>query len=83
MDDARLLKMILSELASGPRNPGRPLRRCKDNLETSLEACSISVLGWESLATDRGAWRPADQKGVRLFEGKRLKSLDRKQQARK
>ncbi|CAI9716848.1 RNA-directed DNA polymerase from mobile element jockey [Octopus vulgaris] len=75
--------IFFSELASGARNPGRPLRRYKDSLKTSLEACGISARGWESLASDRGAWRPAVQKGVGLFEEKRPKGLDQKRQARK
>ncbi|CAI9728021.1 RNA-directed DNA polymerase from mobile element jockey [Octopus vulgaris] len=79
----RLPKMIFSELASGARNPGRPLRRYKDSLKTTLEACGISARGWESLASDRDAWLPAVQKGFRLFKEKRLKSLDQKRQARK
>uniref|UniRef100_A0A0L8HHH8 Uncharacterized protein n=1 Tax=Octopus bimaculoides TaxID=37653 RepID=A0A0L8HHH8_OCTBM len=57
--------------------------RYKDSLKTSFEACGISARGWESLASDHGAWRPAVQKGVRLFEEKRLKSLDQKRQAPK
>uniref|UniRef100_A0A0L8GYU2 Uncharacterized protein n=1 Tax=Octopus bimaculoides TaxID=37653 RepID=A0A0L8GYU2_OCTBM len=53
-----------------------PLGRYKDSLKTSLEACGISTRGWESLASDRGTWCPAVQKGVRLFDEKRFKSLD-------
>ncbi|CAI9727613.1 Hypothetical predicted protein [Octopus vulgaris] len=83
MDDARLQKVIFfSELASGARNTGRPLRRYKDSLKTSLEACGISARNWESLASDCDAWRPAVQKGVRLFKEKRLKILDQKRQVR-
>uniref|UniRef100_A0A0L8H2H8 Uncharacterized protein n=1 Tax=Octopus bimaculoides TaxID=37653 RepID=A0A0L8H2H8_OCTBM len=69
MDDPRLPKMIFfSNVDSVARGLGRPLRQYKDSLKTSLEACGISARGWESLASDRGAWRPAVQKGVRLFE---------------
>ena len=84
MDDTRLPKMVFcSELASGARNLGRPLKRYKDCLKASLEACGIPVLGWESLASDRSAWRLAVHKGIASFEEKRLECLDRKRQARK
>uniref|UniRef100_A0A0L8FUV2 C2H2-type domain-containing protein n=1 Tax=Octopus bimaculoides TaxID=37653 RepID=A0A0L8FUV2_OCTBM len=46
-------------------------------------ACGISARDWESIASDGGAWHPAVQKGVRLFEEKRLKNMNQKQQARK
>ena len=82
MDDTRLPKMVFfSELATGARNLGRPLKRFKDCLKSSLEGCSIPVLGWEVLATNRNAWRMAVHKGVKLFEEKRLQSLDEKRQA--
>ena len=84
MDNTRLPKMIFfSELVSGTRNLGRPLKRYKDCLKASLEACDISTLGWESLASDRSAWRLAVHKGIQLFEDKRLESLDQKRRARK
>ncbi|XP_071497161.1 uncharacterized protein [Diadema antillarum] len=42
MDDAKMISF--SELASGVRNIGRPLKRYKDSLKTSLDACGISAL---------------------------------------
>jgi hypothetical protein len=84
MDDKRLPKMVFfSELASGARNTGRPLKRFKDCLKVSLGACGIPSLGWETLATDRSAWRLAVHKGVQIFEERRLQDLDQKRQARK
>ena len=84
MDDTRLPKMVFfSELASGTRNAGGPLKRFKDCLKASLGACNIPLIGWETLATDRSAWRVAVYKGVLAFEEKRLQDLDQKRQARK
>ena len=82
MDDTRLPKVVFfSELASGTRNIGRPLKRFMDCLKASLGACGIPVTGWETLAADRCAWRLAVFKGVRAFEEKRLQDLDQKHQA--
>lgn len=84
MEDTRLPKMVFfSELATGARNLGRPLKRFKDTLKASLAACGIPVAGWETLTTNRSAWRMAIHKGVKQFEDKRLQSLDEKRQARK
>ena len=84
MDDTRLPKMIFfSELASGTRNTGRPLKRFKDCLKASLGACGLSTPNWETLAVDRCAWRLGVHRGVQAFEKKRLQDLDRKRQARK
>ena len=84
MDDTRLPKMIfISELTSGTRNTGRPLKRFKDCLKASLGACGLSTPNWETLAVDRCAWRLGVHRGVQAFEKKRLQDLDRKRQARK
>ena len=84
MDDTRLPKMIFfSELASGTRNTGRPLKRFKDCLKASLGACGLSTPNWETLAVDRCTWRLGVHRGVQAFEKKRLQDLDRKRQARK
>lgn len=84
MDDTRLPKMVFfSELVCGARNVGRPLKRFKDSLKTSLGACGIPSTGWETLAADRSAWRLAVYKGTKDFEERRLTDLDLKRQARK
>ena len=84
MDDTRLPKIVFFfELATGARNIGRPLKRFKDSQKTSLGLCGIPSLGWETLATDRSAWRMAIHKGVQGFKEKRLNDLDQKRQARK
>ena len=83
MFDTHLPKMIFfSELASGTRNIGHPLKRFKDCLKASLRACGLSTSNWETLAVDRCAWRLGVHRGVQAFEKKRLQDLDRKRQAR-
>ena len=83
MPDTRLPKMILySELTSGVRRPGGPLKRFKDCLRVSLNDCNIPLLNWEALAADRNAWRLLVHKGVAEAEERRLCRLDTKRQAK-
>lgn len=83
MDDARLPKMVFFDLTTCARNIGRPLKRLKDGLKASLGLCISPNLGWETLVTDRIAWKIAIHKGVQGFEEKRLHDLAQKRQARK
>ena len=84
MEDNRLPKQLFySELAIGSRKQGGQLLRYKDTLKQSLRACGIPVTGWESLASDRSAWRQAAKKGTSTFEKQRLSLLDNKRQTRK
>ena len=84
MSDTRLPKMIhYSELASGARRPGGPLKRYKDCLRVSLNDCNIPLLKWEVLAADRNALRLQIHKGVAEVEERRRCRLDTKRQARK
>ena len=84
MDNNRLPKMVFfSELATGGRKVGRPLKRYKDSLKDTLKVCGIPLDGWETLAADRKAWRSAVHRGVAQYEKDRLSHLDAKRQARK
>ena len=84
MDNTWLQKILFfSELTSGSRNTGRPLKHFKDCLKASLRACGIPTNGWEALAADRLSWRQATHKGVEAFERSRLENLDLKRQIRK
>ena len=64
MDDARLPKMVFYDLTTCARNIGRPLKRLKDGLKASLKLCISPSFGWETLVTDRIAWRIAIHEGV-------------------
>jgi len=75
MDDSRFPKMVFfSEPASSARHIGRPPKRFKDCLKTSLVACGIPFQGWGTLASDRSAWRLAVHKGVNALEKSAFKT---------
>ena len=57
--------------------------RYKDTLKASLKAFNIVVTKWQSLASDRSAWRLAIHGGAESFEVSRTTKLDTKQAARK
>ena len=66
MDDARLPKMVFfSDLATGERSIGHPLKRFKDDLKQRTELNPI--LGWETLTADHSAWRMVVHKGDQGF----------------
>ena len=66
MDDARLPKMVFfSDLATGERSIGHPLKRFKDGLKQRTELNPI--LGWETLTADHSAWRMVVHKGDQGF----------------
>ena len=84
MPDTRLPKCILySELTKGKRNTGRPKKRFKDTLRSSLKDCSIDEANWEALAPDRGKWRAAVADGCRSWETQRVQTAETKREARK
>ena len=84
MDDSRLPKqMLYGELATGKRNVGRPKKRYKDSLKTSLKELNINTTTWESQASDRSAWRTSITKGAKTAETKRIKEAKEKREARK
>ena len=62
MEDTHFPKMVLfSEVTSGERSIGHPLKRLKDSLKQKTE--SNPTLRYETFATDRNAWRMAVHKG--------------------
>ena len=87
MPNDRLPKAVLSllygQLADGGRNRGRPLKRYKDGLKATLQACSIDPSTWEDAALDRSAWRDVCFRGVSGFERRRVENLAVKRQKRK
>jgi len=84
MTDDRIPKQLfLSEIWTGTRAQGAPLKRYKDAVKSSLKACSIPVMGWEALTLDHASWRQAVSQGCRMFESKRGGDLARKRQDRK
>ena len=71
-------QLFLSELSTGTRAQGAPLKRYKDAVKSSLKACSIPVMGWEALTLDRTSWRMAVSQGCQMFETRRIGDLVRK-----
>ena len=84
MPDSRLPKQLLyGELQVGKRSKGRPRKRYKDSLKSSLKAFSISTESWESDAQDRLQWRSHITSGARRAELTRTSAAQEKRAARK
>ena len=72
MQDNRLPKQLFySEQTEGHRSRGRPKLRYKDTLKKSLQKCDIDEEQWETMATNRYAWRQAIRKGTEGYENER------------
>ena len=82
--DSRLPKCILySELSTGSRHHGRPKKRYKDTLRSTMKDCSIEEANWEVLATDRDKWRTAITCGYKSWETQRVQDAMTKREERK
>ena len=58
MVEGRIPKHLLyGELVQGKRPVGRPKLRFKDVVKRDMQAISLSVDSWESLASDRSVWK--------------------------
>ena len=84
MDDTRLPKQFLyGELSHGTRSAGRPLKRYRDQVLSSLRACHLDSNSFETLARERTKWRSACFKGLKECEGDRLKWLEEQRKKRR
>ena len=84
MPDNRLPKQLLyGELKSGRRNRAKPKKRWKDSLKESLKKIDIDANNWETLATDRAAWRAMINSQVNEAEDHRVAAAERKRSERK
>ena len=58
MDEGRIPKQLLcGELAQGKRPVGRPKLRFKDVVKRDRQAIGLPTDSWETLATDKSAWK--------------------------
>lgn len=84
MSDDRLPRQILySELSTGKRPPGAPMKRFKDQLKETLRNVSINPDTWCNLAEDRMSWRKTTSDAVLLFEQNRRRRETDTRQRRK
>ncbi|BHF60852.1 hypothetical protein SprV_0100382100 [Sparganum proliferum] len=84
MDDERLSKLLFyGDVATGSRRQGRPIRRYKDTLKSSLKRLQINPTNWEELALDRPTWRRTVKAGAAVYEANRIAAAKVKREARK
>ena len=84
MPNSRIPKQLFyGELAHGERKVGGQRKRYKDTLKVYLKDFAIDVDNWETLASDRPAWRSLIHKGATLSEARRLETAKEKRRARK
>ena len=69
MEDNRLPKQLMfGELASVKRKQGRPLKRFKDCVKTSISRAEITPKDLEPRAHDRTGWRALTRHAMDTFE---------------
>ena len=84
MSDDRIPKQLFyGELAQGKRRVGGQRKRFKDSLKVSLKDFSIDTESWESLASNRPAWRSLISVGAQKAEEWRSRLAEQKRQTRK
>ena len=84
MVDGRIPKDLLyGELTEGKRPTGRPQLRYKDVCKRDLKAMGINLNTWETVASDRTAWRQTVQKGIFQHEETLAQQSEAKRQRRK
>ncbi|BHF75576.1 hypothetical protein SprV_0501867700 [Sparganum proliferum] len=84
MDDERLpRRLFYGDVATGSRRKGRPIRRCKYTLKSSLKRLQINPTNWEELALDRRTWRRTVKTAAAIYEANRIAAAKVKREARK
>ncbi|BHF80271.1 hypothetical protein SprV_0702339500 [Sparganum proliferum] len=84
MDDERLPKRLFyGDVATGSRRQGRPIRRYKDTLKSSLKRLQINPTNWEEIALDRPTWRRTVKTGAAIYEDNRITAAKVKREVRK
>ena len=84
MDDGRIPKDLLyGELTQGKRPTGRPQLRYRDVCKRDMKALGIDTNTWETLASDRGAWRQVVTNSLSNYEETLAEQSEAKRQRRK
>ncbi|BHF58428.1 hypothetical protein SprV_0100138000 [Sparganum proliferum] len=84
MDDEQLPKRLFyGDVATGSRRQGRPIRRYKDTLKSSLKRLQINPTNWKELALDRPTWMRTVKTGAAIYEANRIADVNVKREARK
>ncbi|BHF69972.1 hypothetical protein SprV_0301301900 [Sparganum proliferum] len=84
MDDERLPKRLFyGDVTTGSRRQGRPIRRYKDTLKSSLKRLQINPINWKELALDRPTWRRTVKTGAAIYEANRIAAAKVKRETRK
>ena len=77
MEDNRLPKQLMfGELASGKRKQGRPLKRFKDRVKSSMSHSEITLKELEPRAHDRTGWRVLTRHAIDTFEERRRTQIE-------
>ena len=84
MDDGQIPKdLFYGELSQGKRPTNRPQRlRCKDVYWRDLKALGIDINKWETVDSERSAWRQVLPQGLSEFE-ETLAELETKRKSEK
>ena len=82
MADGRVPKDLLSgELVQGNRPRGRPQLQYKDICKRDLKALGMDLNRWETLKSERSAWRQVLHQGLSLFEETLVQQAEAKRQS--
>ena len=83
MADSRIPKDLLyGELVQGKCPRGRPQLQYKDICKWYLKALGMDLNRWETLASERSAWRQAVHHGLSHFEETLVQQAKAKRQSR-
>ena len=82
MADDRIPKDLLyGELVQGNHLRGRPQQRYKEICKRDLKALEMDLNRWETLTSERSAWRQAVHRGLSQFEETLVQQAEAKRQS--